>query len=380
MESRVDKMRVHLSTNYVPVSNDIVHGGVERVISNLVMAGMEREEETVIYGVETSNPIKCTKYFEIYPSNIQSLRRREYKSYDAIMEEANRQIFRSVTSTDIIHDHFGFFTTSKYGEKILKKQKIIVTIYGMPDNEIYTTIYGKLKNLKKKYKNLCLVCCSNDQKALFEENGFYIDGVVYNSIMKTDSKKFQIMEYYISLGTLIPEKGHEQAINFALKHKIKLIIIGNSIDVEYREKIIDKKFITLHLYNDLEFNKQSLELVTEALKKKDFVYIENCPESIKRILLKNMKALIFMPSWREPFAMSILEAISSGKPIIHNATPSIIEAVGNVAGIKFDENEVLKKISEFKEEEILSLGDKYLPENALIQYDKYLEWRENELV
>ncbi|MCM3443677.1 glycosyltransferase [Metabacillus halosaccharovorans] len=348
-------MRIlHLSTNYMPVNNCIEHGGTERIVFNLARFQVEDKNNTVyVFGKEETF-IKGAICKGIYPENIQDIRNVDWEEYEMIMNNSNQYIINFIEENeiDIIHDHFGVFTTSYEAKKLLlkdKKIKILVSIYGLPDNPYYKEIYANFINLRTNFKNqIRCFCVSSDHFNLFSQT-HEIDGYIYNGI---DTSSFLFGEkkedFFLSLASLVPGKGHDRCLDWAKENNKKLLIVGKTdpklTDPLFFNKIVSNTYNGNHLLCDNDFS--SYQNIINEFENNRIIYLESINDKLKKLLLAKASALFMLVRWREPFAITILEALASGTPVIGSDVGSIREGIDKETGVIIkSDNEISNAVS-----------------------------------
>lgn len=217
---------------------------------------------------------------------------------------------------DIIHNHFDFLP--------LTWSRLITT-------PMITTIHGfsspKIIPVYKKYNQTSHYISISDADRSAELQ--YL-ATVYNGL-NTDEFNFveDPEDYLLFLGRIHPDKGTAEAIEIALKCKKRLIIAGIIQDTLYFESMV-KPFL-----ND------QIQFIGPV-----------GPEQRNKILGK-ASALLHPINFKEPFGMSVAEAMLCGTPVIafnrgsmpelirHEETGFLVSsvdeacaAVNNIAAIK----------------------------------------------
>lgn len=207
----------------------------------------------------------------------------EYLHISEVMEHANEY--------DIIHNSFDFMPLT-YSRLI--PTPIVTTIHGFSSPEIIP-IYQKYN------KNTYYVSISNSNR---NEKLDYIR-TIYHGI-NTDDFKLQEkkMDYLLFFGRIHPDKGTYEAVQIALKLKIKLIIAGIIQDQAYYDNLI-KPYLSSQIQ-----------------------YIGPVCTDKKSEVLGNAVALLHPINFEEPFGYSVVEAMACGTPVIafnKGSMPEIIE-------------------------------------------------------
>jgi glycosyltransferase involved in cell wall biosynthesis len=170
-------------------------------------------------------------------------------------------------------------------------------------------------------------------------------------------------DFFVFIGRLVEEKGIEVLLRAALLYDFKLKIIGDGP----LRSVVEK-------YAQLNTNIQYL-----GFQNKSFIIDA----------LKKSKALIFPSLWYEGFPITILEAFSTGTPVIASRLGGMCEVVtNNVNGLHFevdDENDLVSVLKTFDQTEKESFSfnarktylDNYTPEQNYDQlryiYDQVIK-------
>ena len=252
---------------HISISNNLVppegYGGTERVINWLVNAQLEMGLDVYVVCPRASST----------RANIIPIRLR------CSEEEAYQQSYTKILNLkpDIVHDH----TFSQLFRLRHPKQTAVSTHHNERFQPVSNTIYPTLADA--------------------ESNGsstFVYHGLDLNEYSFTDKKE----SYLLFLGAIHPRKNVEMAIEVARWVDMPLNIVGPVRHPGYFCKKVRKKLNEKITYHG------------EAMGE------------IKKHLLKNAKALLYLSSW-ESFGLSVIEAMVSGTPVITSNIPPFHETV-----------------------------------------------------
>ncbi|MGB4775570.1 MAG: glycosyltransferase family 4 protein [Daejeonella sp.] len=192
---------------------------------------------------------------------------------------------------DLIHNHFDFLPLSF---SRLIKTPIVTTIHGFSSEKIIPAY--------KKYNSTSdYVSISNSDRSA-ELN--YI-ATVYNGLNTNDfTFNENPSDYLLFLGRIHPDKGTTEAIEIAKKSNRRLIIAGIIQDADYFKERI------------------------EPFLDEQIVFIGHVGPEKRNQLLGNAFALIHPINFKEPFGLSVAEAMLCGTPVIafnKGSMPEIIK-------------------------------------------------------
>lgn len=149
--------------------------------------------------------------------------------------------------------------------------------------------------------------------------------------------------FYLFVGRLSKEKGIDFLLQAAIKSQQELIIIGDG-------PLIEKV--------------KEMSITYDNIK---YVGVKNKLEIV--MFMKQCKALIFPSIWFEGMPMTILEAFSTGTPIIASNIDNINQIViSNYNGILFNKGDLNDLI--FKLNTFLTQENRFLYQNARLTYEE----------
>jgi len=204
--------------------------------------------------------------------------------------------------------------------------------------EELANIYKNIDSNKKA--NYCFVSKQAYDKSIIRDNIHYVyNGIDLKKYPNSTEKNF---EKYVWLSRIDPLKGPHIAIQAVKKAGKKLILSG----------IIDRT-----KYNDY-FQNEINPLLGPDIKFEPAKGYER-----KLELFQKSKAFIFPIQWEEPFGLVVVEALSSGTPVItfnRGAMPEIIEEGRNGILVNPDEGvdgiaRAIEKIESLSSKEYMNL-------------------------
>ena len=251
------------------------YGPWEQVASNITEGMVERGIDVTLFATKDS----------ITKGKLDGIIERGYeedKEIDPKVAECLHigYLMEKAAEFDLIHNHFDFLPLT-YSRLI--KTPMVTTIHGFSSPKIIP-VY-------KRYNpwNYFVSISHADRSPELD----YI-ATVYNGI---DKSSFTLREkpgdYLLYFGRIHHDKGTWEAIQIALKAKMKLIIAGIIQDKAY----FDEK-VAPYLNND------------------DVVYVGSAGPEKRNELLGNAYALLHPINFNEPFGLSVAEAMFCGTPVI----------------------------------------------------------------
>lgn len=156
-------------------------------------------------------------------------------------------------------------------------------------------------------------------------------------------------EFILYVGDATPNKNLKRLINSVIKLKIPLVMVGGAL---VRSKV------TAHPWNkDLLYVQKIAEMYNN-------IYLLGYVSDADLSVLYNMCKVFVFPSLYEGFGLPVLEAASSGAPVVTTHKGSLIEVIGDSARVvdPYDEESIAVAVGEvFNSKSLqLRLGKKAL--------------------
>lgn len=222
----------------------------------------------------------------------------------------------------IVHIHtasYNSFKRSSYFVLLAKcfKKKVVLHIHGGAFKEYYKTNPKWIKNTLQKVDKV--VALTESWKSFFQDEVCLSNVVVINNIVPSPQIKAIEKDgkfHLLFLGAINEQKGIFDLVEVINQHKNewrgKLILhIGGNQDVERLQNYIS---------NNILF---------------DLIKYEGWVSGEKKIELLNICDVFILPSYIEGLPISILEALSYGKPVITTPVGGIPEVVNDQNGFLF---------------------------------------------
>lgn len=255
------------------------YGGSERVASQIVEGLVEKGHE--VHLVATGDSITKAELHYIYP---KQLTLSKSSPYHAIKQHLFAKELVKYLGIDIVHNHMG-----EFGYDVIQGKKNITTLHNDYDTRVGT----------------CIAISKNQAERLG------LKQVVYNAI---EPEKYVYSEdkenFMLFLGNCSKAKGVETAIKVAkdLNYKLIMCLKIDEGQKEYFNKIL----------------KPMLKGTENLITIRGIVSMEE-----KLGLYSQAKVFLMPIEWDEPFGLVMLEAMSSGTPVVAYNRGSVPEIIND---------------------------------------------------
>ncbi len=196
---------------------------------------------------------------------------------------------------DIIHLHVDYI-----GYSVLKRSGVpfVTTLHGRLD-------LPELHPLYALFRDVPVVSISDSQREPLPQANYFT--TVYHGIPeRLLLPSFGAGQYLAFLGRISPEKAPDAAIRIAARAGMRLKIAAkvDRVDREYFAERIEPLLSLPHVE-----------------------YIGEIGEHQKAEFLGNAAGLLFPIAWREPFGLSMIEAMACGTPVVAMRNGSVPEVI-----------------------------------------------------
>lgn len=282
------------------------YGGTERVVSALTEELVKRGHDVTLFAA--GNSITSAKLFPSFPRGLKGSGLNQVQAGEIIIQHVGNA-YKMHEEFDIIHDHLGSVN--------LPAAQFVAT-------PVVATLHGPITPTKRKlyemYDRIFYVPISNSQIKYFPS--INSAGVVHNGL-PMDNYPFEKKrgKYLLFVGRIAKIKGVHFAIDVAENLDLPLIIAAklDGRDVPYFQKYIRPK-----LSNKIQW-------VGEVSTKE------------RNNLMANALCLLNPIMWKEPFGLTMIEAMACGCPVVAFTNGSIPEIVED-GRTGFVVNDVLEMI------------------------------------
>jgi glycosyltransferase involved in cell wall biosynthesis len=287
------------------------YGGTERVIHALTEELVRRGHQVTLYA--SGNSISSAKLFSVYPRSLREIKIKKLYGLNDLTLLNIGTAYKMQDQFDIIHDHNGVYSLAVAN---FSKTPVVMTIHGP-----FTTTNRHLYNTLNK---VSLVAISKSQVVTAPKMANIV-GVVYNGLKLDDYPFAEVSDdYLLYVGRISLEKGTHFAIEVAQELSLPLVIAAklDESDMSY-------------------FN----EFVGPSLSE-DIKWVGEVTESERNKLMSKAKCLLHPVTWREPFGLTMIEAMACGCPVVAFNKGSIPEIViNNETGfVVFDIEEMIDAV------------------------------------
>lgn len=267
------------------------YGGTERIVHALTENLVKKGHKVTLYA--TGDSLTSAKLISVLPKGLRELKITNELNPNYLLHIG--LAFEQAKNYDIIHDHTGFLSLPAAN---LSPTPTIVTMHGP-----FTTQNRKIyQTLKRPH----LVAISKSQMQA-EKNANWA-GMIYNGLpMEHYPFGNEHEDYLLFVGRISMEKGVHHAIEIAQYLNYPLIIAAK-LDVV--DKDYFREYIEPHLSEQIR-------------------WIGEVDEKERNILMSKALCLINPITWREPFGLTMIEAMACGCPVVTFARGSANEIVVN---------------------------------------------------
>lgn len=285
------------------------YGPWEQMASNLTEGLVAAGEEVTLFA--TGDSVTTAVLNSVVEKGYEDQRGQDAK----VLECLNiSNLMEHAGDFDLIHNHFDFLPLSY---SALIKTPLITTIHGFSSERIIP-VYQKYN----QHSHYVSISNANRHPLLN-----YL-GTVYNGI---DTTNFTFNpgggDYLLFFGRIHPDKGTAEAIQIAIKSKMKLFIAGIIQEESYFKEQI------------------------EPYLNEDIVFLGSAGPAQRNELLGGAYALLHPINFDEPFGLSIAEAMLCGTPVIafnRGSMPELIKD-GETGFLVSNTEEAVTAVTRLKE-------------------------------
>lgn len=269
------------------------YGGTERVIHALTEELVRRGHEVTLFASGDSKTSAILK--SVYPRALREAKLKDIYGNN-IWSIANiATAYDLQDDFDIIHDHTGYLSLPAAN---LSKTPVVMTMHGPFTPEV--------RQIFDRFRKPHLVTISNSQS--FPAPALNYAGTVYNGLEMEDYPFSDTHDgYLLFVGRISMEKGVHHAIEVAQQLNMKLIIAA-------KLEQVDRPYFLEHI---------------EPFLNEDIQWIGEVTESERNHLMSKAACFLHPVTWREPFGLTLIEAMACGCPVVAFDKGSIPEIINN---------------------------------------------------
>lgn len=269
------------------------YGGSERVIHALTEELVKRGHKVTLFA--SGDSITSAELVSIYPRSLREAKIKDpYSMNDLTLLQLGTP-YTMEEQFDIIHDHVGVFSLPTANKS---KTPVVATMHG-PFTSTNRRLYSA-------FNKPFLVAISRSQ-ANYIPSHANIAGVIHNGLaMEGYSYSLKNAGYLLFVGRISMEKGTHYAIEVAQSLDLPLVIAAklDASDLPY-------------------FN----EYVGPLLSDERIRWIGEVDETERNKLMSKALCLLHPVTWREPFGLTLIEAMACGCPVVAFGEGSIPEII-----------------------------------------------------
>src|SRR5258708_1937099 len=292
-------LRIAQITNTIERVPPKKYGGTERVISALKEELVRRGHDVTLFA--SGDSITSAKLVSIYPKALREIKLSDLYGANAMTLLNIGLAYQRQHEFDIIHDHTAFISLPTAN---MAAVPVVATMHGA-----FTVTNRRIfEGLTKPH----IVTISHAQAVRKKPLNINHAGTVYNELPIQHYPFSKGHDgYLLFVGRISPEKGLHAAIEVAQQINLPLIIAAKldediPIDVKYFEQYVKPKL--------------SLDLIK---------WVGEVEEEERNRLMSRAMCILHPVMWREPFGLTMIEAMACGCPVIAFNKGSIPEVVNN---------------------------------------------------
>jgi glycosyltransferase involved in cell wall biosynthesis len=309
-------MKIAQIVNPIESVPPLKYGGIERMVHALVEELVAMGHDVTLFASGDSKT--SAKLESVFPTSLRAAKVKDVYGTNDYTVLNVLSAYQRQHEFDVIHDH-----TGNWG-------LIAATT---ADTPVVSTLHGPFTTTNRKlYESIAdkvsLVAISEGQ--MKPVPNLPVAGIVYNGLnMEHYPFSGEHKGYLLFVGRISQEKGVHHAIDVAQYLQIPLIIAAK-LETNHRP--------------DVEYFKQFVEprLDGELVK-----WIGEVDEAERNELMKNAKCFLHPVSFREPFGLTLIEAMACGCPVVAFGRGSIREIIaqGKTGFVVEDAEEMVEAVA-----------------------------------
>lgn len=291
------------------------YGGTERVIYTLTEELVKMGHDVTLFA--SGDSITSAKLLSSYPKSLREAKINDVYGTNVQQMLAIGMAYEMQDEFDIIHDHNGHMSLPTAN---IAKTPVVMTLHGAfnPQN----------RRLFETLNKVHYVSISNSQRVPVPNLNYA--GTVYNGLY-LDNYPFSEEDegYLLFVGRISMEKGVHHAIEVAQYLQLPLIIAAKleAVDMQYFKEYVEPK-------------------LSDQIK-----WIGEVDEEERNLLMSKALCFLHPVTWREPFGLTLIEAMATGCPVVafnRGSIPEVIEH-GKTGFVVEDAEEMIEAVSNIKQ-------------------------------
>lgn len=287
------------------------YGGTERVVHALTEELVKRGHEVTLFA--SGDSLTSAKLVSVYPKSLREAKLKDIYGINTWSLHNIGLAYDMQDEFDIIHDHTGYFGLTLAQ---IARTPTLITLHGPINREN--------RHIFERFRKPYLATISNAQS--LPAPGLNYAGMVYNGLpMENYPFSAEHDGYLLFVGRITAEKGVHHAIEVAQDLNLPLIIAAKlePIDTPYFKEYVEPS-------------------LNEQIR-----WIGEVNEEERNALYSRAMAFLHPVTWREPFGLTLIEAMASGCPVVAFNRGSIPELVvhGKTGYVVNDVDEMIDALS-----------------------------------
>ncbi|MDO8498988.1 MAG: glycosyltransferase family 4 protein [bacterium] len=269
------------------------YGGTERVVWNLTEELVKRGHEVTLFASGDSQT--SAQLVSVYPKALREAKLKDIYGANVFTMLNIGLTYSRQDEFDIIHDHVGHLSLPTTN---IATTPTVMTLHGAfnPEN----------RRIFEALKNVPLVSISHAQAESAPHLNYI--GNVYNGL-KMDHYPFSDENegYLLFVGRISMEKGTHLAIEVAQNLNLPLIMAAKleSVDMQYFQEYVGPQ-------------------LSEQIR-----WVGEVNEKERNKLMSKALCLLHPITWKEPFGLTMIEAMTCGCPVVAINKGSVPEVVAD---------------------------------------------------